>query len=245
MSFKEAFTGAAVGRTIKIDDNIMAFEEFHGRAVVVRVTSVWVLKNIRNILKERGLAEGEVRCLGGFVCLIIFRSNDHAMMAKDEFIGRPDQFGSVSIWEGQVVSFERLAWLRVYGLPLCLMDNQVLNEVGSFFGTVVKCSQVERTDVDVSFHYIGILVGSGNHIHDRIFIKWRGKTIKVWVKEDAKEWLVDFVDKYEVGGRRSSGSVLEHSPASEVNADEKVSEEEDFTGNVFMTPVNADLLPIV
>ncbi|MFS7970274.1 hypothetical protein Hanom_Chr09g00819101 [Helianthus anomalus] len=139
------------------------------------------------------------------MCLIIFRSNDHAMMAKDEFIGRSDQFGSVSIWEGQV----------------------------------------ERTDVDVSFHYIGILVGSGNHIHDQIFIKWRGKTIKVWVEEDAKEWLGDFVDKYEVGGRRSSSSGPEHSPASEVNADEKVSEEEDFTGSVFMTPINADLLPIV
>ncbi|MFS7970275.1 hypothetical protein Hanom_Chr09g00819111 [Helianthus anomalus] len=64
MSFNEAFTGAAVGRTIKIDDNIMAFEEFHGRAVVVRVNSMWVLKNIRNILKEMGLAEGEIQCLG-------------------------------------------------------------------------------------------------------------------------------------------------------------------------------------
>ncbi|MFS7976124.1 hypothetical protein Hanom_Chr10g00888751 [Helianthus anomalus] len=51
MSYKEAFVGASEGKSIKIDDNICAFEELHGRAILVKVGSLDVFRKIRFFLQ--------------------------------------------------------------------------------------------------------------------------------------------------------------------------------------------------
>ncbi|PWA63749.1 RNA-directed DNA polymerase, eukaryota [Artemisia annua] len=194
MSFKDAFSGAAVGKTVSIDDNISAFEECYGKAILVKVASLEVLGKIRIILKEMGLSEGEIRCLGGFYVLISFKNKAHAIMARDELFGRPEQFVYAAIWEGQEVPVERIAWLRVVGIPLCILDDRVLHSIGSFFGTVVKQAFLGRAEVDSSFHFIGVLVRQGGFINDELFLKWRQKTFKVWITEESKEWLTEFVE---------------------------------------------------
>ncbi|KAJ0743128.1 putative RNA recognition motif domain, nucleotide-binding alpha-beta plait domain superfamily [Helianthus annuus] len=166
MSFKEAFDGASKGKSIVIDDNISAFEDLHGRSVVVKVASLEVLRMIKGILKEMGLGEGSVHCLGGFMMLISFKTRNHATMAKDEFLGRPEQFSLVDIWEGQHLPFERIAWIKVVGLPLCVLDDRVIDNIGSFFGTVVRKPAVKSLETDSLFHFIGVLVGQGARIHE-------------------------------------------------------------------------------
>lgn len=54
--------GEAVGKTINVDDSVNAFEILKGRSVVVKLTSLDVLKSIYSILKEMRLGEGVVRC---------------------------------------------------------------------------------------------------------------------------------------------------------------------------------------
>ncbi|KAJ0764965.1 putative RNA recognition motif domain, nucleotide-binding alpha-beta plait domain superfamily [Helianthus annuus] len=195
MSFKEAFSGASRGKSIEVEDSVCAFESLHGRSLVLKVCSLEVLQRVKRLLEEMKLGEGEVRYLGGFLILVTFRSKEHAKMALEELVGRPELFCSVVVWEGQDLPFERVAWLKVYGIPLSLLAIKVFDSIGAFFGSVVKKPTVDRMEIDSSFHYIGVMVGHGARIKEELFLKWRGKTLKIWVEEDDKDWISDYVDE--------------------------------------------------
>ncbi|MFS8019490.1 hypothetical protein Hanom_Chr15g01404371 [Helianthus anomalus] len=235
LSFKDAFTGVAKGKMVEVDDNIEALVQLHGKAVVVRLASLYTLQNVRSILKELKLHEGKIQCLGGLVVLIVFDSKDKATMAKDELLGVTEHFVAPEIWEGQSVVFERIAWLKIYGTPMSLLDNKVVNDVGGLFGKVVKGARVERVGLDNSFQFIGVAVNHGNRIQEEAFLRWRRKTYKVWVVEDCNDWLEDFVtDADNSDGEedlnRSPEVDAEHvrpvvqTPVSVVNAQEKIME---------------------
>ncbi|MFS8004214.1 hypothetical protein Hanom_Chr13g01223071 [Helianthus anomalus] len=160
------------------------------------------------------LHEGVVRVLGGLQVLIEFNSKSHAEMALNEIIGRPNLFSKPEIWEGQPTHFERIAWLKVFGIPLCISENKVVNDVGSLFGEVVKSARVERVGLDASFQFIGVLIKHGNRIQDEVFLRWKGRTFKVWVMEDYNEWLEDFVldpreEKNGCSGQRNEGDGMD------------------------------------
>ncbi|KAJ0736177.1 putative RNA recognition motif domain, nucleotide-binding alpha-beta plait domain superfamily [Helianthus annuus] len=195
MSFKEAISGESRGKTIVLDDSVNAVEDMHGRSLVVRVCSLDVLKKIKWLLNDMKLGEGEVRCLGGFVVLISFKTSEHAVMVKDELVGRTNLFSSVDLLEGKVSSYERIAWLKVSGIPMCVLDDHTLENIGGFFGSIVRKPLVERIEIDSTFQYIGVLVGHGARIQEVLFLKWRGKTFKVWIEEDDKNWISDFIDE--------------------------------------------------
>ncbi|KAJ0734553.1 hypothetical protein HanPI659440_Chr11g0421411 [Helianthus annuus] len=200
LSYKEAFSGVSRGKLVSVDDDLAAFESWHGRGIIVRLRSFAVLQSIKSILVEMKLQEGTIRCLGGLRILIIFKNKEHAAMALDEIVGRNDLFSEPEIWEGQTNMFERIAWLKVYGIPLCITDNKVVNDVGNLFGEVIKPARVERDGLDASFQFVGVLVKHGKYIQEEAFLKWRGKTIRVWVMEDSNDWLEDFVIKTKPDG---------------------------------------------
>ncbi|KAJ0848192.1 hypothetical protein HanPSC8_Chr13g0554281 [Helianthus annuus] len=215
----------------------------HGKAIVVRLKSLYALQSIRCIFKDLKLHEGRVLCLGGLMVLIDFSSKDRAVMARDEIVGVPEHFGAPEIWEGQSMVFERIAWLRIYGVPLCLSDNKVVNEVGSLFGKVIKGARVERIGLYNSFQFLGVLVNHGNRIQEEAFIWWRGKTFKVWVVEDGNDWLEDFiVDPVCQDGDRNMEEESSKSPDNSSSRDRPktvtpvnvINAEEFFSGNCDM-----------
>ncbi|KAJ0626037.1 hypothetical protein HanPSC8_Chr01g0009291 [Helianthus annuus] len=193
MPYKEAFSGVSRGKLVVVDDNSVAFEGLHGRGIIVRLKSLFVLQNIKGILKEMKLHEGVVRCLDGLMIMIELKNKEHAAMALDEIAGRSYLFSEPEIWEGQSKPFERIVWLKVFSIPLCMTDNKVVNDVGNLFGEVIKSARVERCGLDASFQFIGVLVKHGKRIQEEAFLRWRGKTIRVWVMEDSNDWLEDFI----------------------------------------------------
>ncbi|KAJ0694769.1 putative RNA recognition motif domain, nucleotide-binding alpha-beta plait domain superfamily [Helianthus annuus] len=233
-SYKDAFFGANPARLVEVDDDFQAFDDEIGRAVLVRVSSIHVLKNIVCILKEMGLAEGKIRNLGGFTLMVSFKTKEHAVMAKVELLGRPDQFSSAVIWEGQEVDYDRVAWLRIYGIPVNVMGNSVIEDVGRLFGMVVKSAQLDADVEDVSSHRVGVLVNATKTIQEEAFIRWRRKTYKVWVLGDSKDWFLEFL----VRQRNDTSSMEEGSPSSpmpdsgpEFAPENIINEEENITEN--------------
>ncbi|MFS7913262.1 hypothetical protein Hanom_Chr02g00139771 [Helianthus anomalus] len=63
------------------------------------------------------------------------------------------------MWEGQVLSFERIAWLKIHGIPIHLAENWVFDYVASQFFLVVHPSQLDAEDDDWLVVCVGILVG--------------------------------------------------------------------------------------
>ncbi|KAF5763492.1 hypothetical protein HanXRQr2_Chr15g0680811 [Helianthus annuus] len=249
LSFKEAFAGVAKGKMVEVDDKSEALVHLHGKAVVVRMASLFTLQNVRTILKDLKLHEGKIQCLGGLVVLIEFNSKDQASLAKDELVGVPEHFVAPEIWEGQYVAFEQIAWLKIYGTPMSLLDNKVVNDVGGLFGKVVKGARVERIGLDNSFQFIGVLVNHGNQIQEEAFLRWRRKTFKV---EDSNDWLEDFVidvDGYnsEEESSKAPKSAAEvvrpvvQSPVSGVNVQENFMENGNLGINFVNVPeINGD-----
>ncbi|PWA97953.1 RNA-directed DNA polymerase, eukaryota, Reverse transcriptase zinc-binding domain protein [Artemisia annua] len=138
-SFKQALTGERRGeevqdRSVILDDRIQAHEDLLCRSLVLKLGSFEVLRNIQNILKDMGLGGGMLRYLGGLQLLISFNSNENAIMARDEFSGRPNEFLSAEVWDGQDIAFERIASVKIHGVPIHLRTNDTLDKVANLFG---------------------------------------------------------------------------------------------------------------
>jgi hypothetical protein len=189
-SFKERL----VGKSINIDSNINAFSSLHGRAVVSKMVDVMALKKIYVFLNEICPGYGNVQYLGGLDLLISFDEMEAAQKFRSMAESMKESFSTVRPWEGQSLGFERLAWLKVQGLPLHLISNEVINAVGGMFGKVVHKASKEESDPDLSFEYVGVLVGDGKRISDEVTLNWRNRKFRIWVAEEAGDWIPDFTD---------------------------------------------------
>ncbi|MFS7978774.1 hypothetical protein Hanom_Chr10g00919401 [Helianthus anomalus] len=106
-----------------------------------------------------------------------------------------DTFRSVEKWVGQTMLFERIAWLRIQGIPLHLLDNSIINMIGEKFGKIIQEGQHGEWDSDLSYDYVGILVSEVKRIQEEVVVQWRGRRYRVWVEEEIGEWEPDFLGK--------------------------------------------------
>ncbi|KAK9050787.1 hypothetical protein SSX86_030244 [Deinandra increscens subsp. villosa] len=188
MTFKDML----VGKTISIDDKVNGLSGLHERAIVGRMIDVEAMKRIYLFLHEICPGFGTVQYLGGLDLLISFDDPDMAALVFEAAKSDTTWFSSVCLWKGQSLSFERLAWLKVKGIPLHLFTNEVLNLVGGMFGRVVyKASKLE-SDPDLSFDYVGILVGDGKKLSEEVILEWKSRKFRVWINEELGDWIPEF-----------------------------------------------------
>ncbi|KAF5769330.1 hypothetical protein HanRHA438_Chr14g0657581 [Helianthus annuus] len=81
-------------------------------------------------------------------------------------------FSRLDPWRGQTLPLERVAWLKMSGIPLHLFDSE-----------------------DLSVSKVGVLVGSSNRIKEEASLRWRDRTFRVWVEEDQEIWVPDCFDR--------------------------------------------------
>ncbi|KAJ0847516.1 hypothetical protein HanPSC8_Chr13g0546171 [Helianthus annuus] len=187
-SFKDLFGG----KTISVDNNVSAFSMLHGRALVARMIDLEALKNIYVILNGICPGSRKVQYLGALDLLISFEESDLVDRVIEAAKLMSDKFYSVVLWEGQLFSFKRLAWLKVQGVPLHLLTNEVLNIVGGKLGKVIHKAKKPEADFDLSFEYIGILAGDGKRIAEEVVLNWKNRKFWVWVTEEFGDWIPDF-----------------------------------------------------
>ncbi|PWA79287.1 RNA-directed DNA polymerase, eukaryota [Artemisia annua] len=187
-SFRDLFEG----KNISIDNNVQAFSTLHGRAIIARMIDLEALKSIYVILNGICPGFGKVQYLGGLDLLISFEDAELAGKVIESAKLLNDKFYSVVLWEGQSLSFERLAWLKIQGVPLNLLTNEVLNTIGGKFGKVVHKAKKMETELDLSFEYVGILAGDGKRITEEVVLNWMNRKFRVWVTEELGEWIPDF-----------------------------------------------------
>ncbi|KAI3806590.1 hypothetical protein L1987_22499 [Smallanthus sonchifolius] len=125
-----------VGKSVAVGDQMNAFQGLHGKALVARMTDLEALKSIFLIMDDLSPGSCKVQYIGGLSVLVSFEDNNVATVvckAAREMGGR---FSSVDLWEGQVFCYERLAWLKLMGIPLHLISGEVFEAVGNAFGKV-------------------------------------------------------------------------------------------------------------
>ncbi|MFS7975056.1 hypothetical protein Hanom_Chr10g00875991 [Helianthus anomalus] len=95
-------------------------------------------------------------------------------------------------YRGQSLPYERIAWLKIQGVPLHVLSNKVLDDIGSRFGKIIQQAQHNSGDGDLSLDYIGVLVGEGNRINEEVVLCLRGRRYRVWVMEELEDWMPEF-----------------------------------------------------
>ncbi|KAI3694417.1 hypothetical protein L1987_77382 [Smallanthus sonchifolius] len=236
-SYKETLMGNSnynvQTRLIKIDNKIQAFKDLQGKATVARMIDMDALKNIRTIVKKINPGGGRVQYLGGFTVLISYDDRKTTIDAMESAKGMLGRFSHIYLWEGQSLGFERLAWLKIYGLPMHLLHNDVIDTVGNSFGKLVHKANRSESDPDLSFEYIGVLTGEGKKISEEVDVCWRDRKFRVWVSEDSSEWAPDLSEVNDEE-TRCSGSA-EDSDVDRSNGDEEM--QEDLNGGDVIEPL--------
>ncbi|PWA92357.1 nucleotide-binding alpha-beta plait domain-containing protein [Artemisia annua] len=189
----QSFRDLLAGKSIDIDSNVNAFSAVHERALVARMVNVDALKNIYVTLKSICSGYGNVQYLGGLDVLVTFEDSETALAFRDVAISMKERFSDIIVWRGQSLSSERLAWIKVQGIPLHLLSNQVIDMIGSTVGKVVHKGNMEETDPDLSFAYVAILVGDGKRISEDITLNWKNRKFRISVTEELGDWVPDFV----------------------------------------------------
>ncbi|KAD4385870.1 hypothetical protein E3N88_26039 [Mikania micrantha] len=164
-------------------------------SVVGRTISLQTLTNIHLLMKEAGVKNVDIRYLGGLNILLTFIGTK---LAKD-FIENINLwkhwFTKVDIWRGQSLAYERIAWIRVHGVPIQLWDCSVIEKIGERFGKVIQQSDVSSEDGNLSYGTIGLLVSHGKKISGEVVLKWKDKAFRCWISEEEEEWAPNFLTR--------------------------------------------------
>lgn len=127
--------------------------------------------------------------------MLVFNNLDQAM----DFMKNHGQSGEkflkdVSIWDGQEVPFDRVAGLKVVGLPIMLRDSTNYDKIGEIFGEKICSSNFSWKDTDNSTGDCFVLTKVVGWIQEEIIVKWKGKSYPVWVSEERKTWVPSFCE---------------------------------------------------
>ncbi|KAJ0941985.1 putative RNA recognition motif domain, nucleotide-binding alpha-beta plait domain superfamily [Helianthus annuus] len=154
------------------------------RSVIGDVKDVTAFGSIKNMLKESGFSECSVGYIGGLKVMIVFKDKKSAV----EFVTRKKEaweqiLSSPVLWEGQHVEVERVACLKVVGMPLQLRDPKFFDRIGELFGSLVSRSEFSWQQVDNATGFSWVLTSTTKRIDEEVEVVWGERQFKVWVVE--------------------------------------------------------------
>ncbi|KAM0062145.1 putative RNA recognition motif domain, nucleotide-binding alpha-beta plait domain superfamily [Helianthus debilis subsp. tardiflorus] len=169
-------------KELVVPDRTVAFSELFGKAVVRRTVDLETLVDFDRLLGIAKTKFEKIQYLGGLSILVSFVDE---VVAKG-FLEASQVWGlsKLALWEGQSLSLERLAWLKLSGVPLHLSEQGVLRSIGEQFGKVLHVPVSLEDDQDLSMTRVGVLSGEVKRIHDCVNLKCKEKRYRVWVEEE-------------------------------------------------------------
>ncbi|KAJ0726255.1 putative RNA recognition motif domain, nucleotide-binding alpha-beta plait domain superfamily [Helianthus annuus] len=191
-------------KELVVPDRTVAFSELFGKAVVGRTVDLETLVDLDRLLGIVKTKFEKIQYLGGLSILVSF---DDEVAAKG-FLEASQVWGpwfsKLALWAGQSLPLERLAWLKLSGVPLHLSEQGVLRSIGEQFGKVLHVPVSLEDDQDLSMTRVGVLSGEVKRIYDCVNLKWKEKRYRVWVEEEQDQWIPDCL-------RRSASSSVSSS----------------------------------
>ncbi|KAJ0788142.1 hypothetical protein HanPI659440_Chr05g0188201 [Helianthus annuus] len=196
---KQSVVNQESGRYVVVPDRTCAFKSLFGVALVRRTVDLETLVDFDKLLNIAKISVANIQYLGGLSLLISFHDVDSANKFLDSKVVWGPWFSRLDPWNGQSFPLERVAWLRISGIPLHLFEPDVMVQLGELFGKVLHAPKFIEEDPDVSVCSIGVLVGEAGRILDSVALRWNMKSYRIWVEEEHEVWVPDCLD--------SSGSV--------------------------------------
>ncbi|KAF5768283.1 putative RNA recognition motif domain, nucleotide-binding alpha-beta plait domain superfamily [Helianthus annuus] len=182
-------------KTIVVPDRTGAFNDLVGMALVGRTVDLETLVDFDKLLRIAKFSVANLQYLGGLSLLISFHDADSAKLFMDAKEVWGPWFSKLDYWSGQSLPLERVAWVKLCGIPLHLLDPDVLGLVGESFGRLLHIPKLSEVDLDLSTVRVGVLVGFSGRIKEGMSLKWKDRLYRIWVEEDSDVWVPDCLDR--------------------------------------------------
>ncbi|KAM0007637.1 hypothetical protein Hdeb2414_s0027g00689341 [Helianthus debilis subsp. tardiflorus] len=217
-------------KSVIVPERSVAFSELVGVALVGRTMDLETLVDFDKLLRIAKVVVANVQYLGGLTMLITFHDKPSAVkfLEAKELWG--PWFSKLEGWKGQSLPLERVAWLKLCGLPLHLFSSEVMAQVGELFGKVLHVPKGVEEDQDLSVCRVGVLLGEAIRVIEGVSISWKDKLFRIWVEEDPEDWTPDW---FGVAGSPElvEGSPMVSSPVININRFETWGNEESLHGD--------------
>ncbi|KAL8260031.1 hypothetical protein R6Q59_027984 [Mikania micrantha] len=123
--------------------------------------------NLKSTLSAEGLNNFEFIYIGGLRVMISFLSLQLAKECLEKKTSWKHIFNNLEIWNGQDIPFERVAGLRIHGVPLALRDECTYNKIALSFGKIIWGSEFSWNNAIVSYNFVYVLVNHGSFISEK------------------------------------------------------------------------------
>ncbi|KAJ0900033.1 hypothetical protein HanPSC8_Chr08g0308861 [Helianthus annuus] len=151
------------------------------------------LTSLKEWLGSVRLDKVGIRYVGGLSVILVFEDKVSMM----DFLSTKEVWESIFVtlvlWEGQKLRCERIAWLRILGIPLLLFDNRVAERIASKIGRVVQTTQIDDKTEDFSYAMVAVLCNSVKRITKGCKLKWRSEEFDIAIEEEIGEWIPDCI----------------------------------------------------
>ncbi|KAM0067059.1 putative RNA recognition motif domain, nucleotide-binding alpha-beta plait domain superfamily [Helianthus debilis subsp. tardiflorus] len=181
------------------------------KSLVGETKDIDILNDLQSNLS--GITEDgfQLKYLGGLKVLLCFKSVKEAEEFHYHLVDVWEKwFSRLYVWDGLPPIFERVAWVKVIGVPVSLWDRYIFNKIGERCGRLLVKSEAEVNDGNLSEERLAVLVQSGKRINEEFNILWKDHSIKVWVEELSGQWYPAFLDgDVDTSDRNSTGESSE------------------------------------
>ncbi|XP_022003845.1 uncharacterized protein LOC110901318 [Helianthus annuus] len=178
-------------RSVVVPDRMVAFQELRGLAVVGRTANLETLVDFDKLLRIAKIGFKNIQYLGGLSILVSFENSEGARsFLSSKKVWEP-WFSKLESWEGQALPLERVIWLKISGVPLHLLNPEILDMVGGVFGKVLYVKKSFLEEKDLSVTRVAVLAGEAYRVREMIKVVWKDRSFRVWVEEEAEDWIPD------------------------------------------------------
>ncbi|MFS8001694.1 hypothetical protein Hanom_Chr13g01193331 [Helianthus anomalus] len=116
--------------------------------------------------------------------------------AKDFRIGFKESLEELfsEVWEckGEPIKFERLAWIKVVGIPIMFWSKEIGEKIGEAVGKVIYQDKMNLNSGILNEARLGVLVNTGKEIKE-VKIIFRGHEYTVWISGLSGVWASEFI----------------------------------------------------
>jgi len=113
----------------------------------------------------------------------------------------------VKVWAPNLVAKGRLVWVKIFGLPIHVWDEESFMKVGSLFGVFLDYDEATNTRQRLDFARVKVCTDRLGWISEQIHIKVMGADYCLFVVEDAGVEVSTPATEDRAGdGRSSDGS---------------------------------------
>ncbi|KAJ0712834.1 hypothetical protein HanOQP8_Chr09g0339131 [Helianthus annuus] len=180
-------------KVVEVSSFVKPFVSWLGKSLIIRTSYLSTLVKMNKLMENCVGLKVKIKYVGGLYLLLVFDSLEEMLSFKESDPNAKDWFSWMEVWEGQVLPFERIAWLKISGVPIQLLDNEVFDSVGRLFRKVVHASSLSIASSDLTNDLVCVLVGDGGRISESVTLKWKDRKFVVWVHEETSEWVPDCI----------------------------------------------------